>query len=131
MSNSTQWVKPPASGASGSCMISTNDFALAGASVHDSAGDGLVVPASHVNFDGMLPPSVKAGLEIENAAAAISTPIIEPPSRNHQSSNQSSNQSSIQSSIINHHSSISPIDDAASRFELIDPRRHLQRRHPS
>src|SRR5256885_1375057 len=76
MSNSTQCVKPPASGASGSCMMSTNDLALAGASFHESAGEGLVCPASHVYFDGMLPPSVNALLEIENAAAATSTPSM-------------------------------------------------------
>src|SRR5690348_2723459 len=79
MSKSTQCVKPPASGASGSCMISTNDFVLAGASFHDSAGDGFVIPASHVNFDGMFPPSVNAGLEMENAAARTITPTIETP----------------------------------------------------
>src|SRR5436190_23527696 len=79
MSKSTQCVKPPASGASGSCMISTNDFVFAGASFQASAGDGFVVPASHVNFAGMFPPSVNAGLEIEKAAAKTNTPIITPP----------------------------------------------------
>src|SRR5215468_3681921 len=76
MSKSTQWVKPPASGASGSCMISTNDFVFAGASFHESAGDGFVIPASHVNFEGMFPPSVNAELEIENAAANTRTSTI-------------------------------------------------------
>src|SRR4029079_15753021 len=80
MSNSTQCVKPPASGASGSCMISTNDFVFARASFQVSAGDGLVCPASHVYFDGILPPSVNAPLEIVNAAVAINAPSIEPPS---------------------------------------------------
>src|SRR5262252_8022618 len=75
-SKSTQCVKPPASGASGSCMIRTNDFVFAGASFQDSSGDGFVIPASHVNFDGMFAPSVNAGLEIENAAATTSTPTI-------------------------------------------------------
>ena len=79
MSNSTQCVKPPASGASGSCMIRTNDFVFAGASFQVSAGDGLVWPASHVYFDGMLPPSVNAALEIVNAAVAINAPSIKPP----------------------------------------------------
>src|SRR5262249_47426814 len=78
MSKRTQCVNPPASGASGSCMISTNDFVFGGASFHESAGDGFVIPASHVNFDGMVPPSVNAGLEIENAAANTSTPTITP-----------------------------------------------------
>src|SRR4051812_44344588 len=76
ISNSTQCVKPPAIGASGSCMISTNDFAFAGASFHASAGDGFVGPASQVYFGGMFAPSLNAGLEIENAAAAIRTPIM-------------------------------------------------------
>src|SRR5713226_2682607 len=57
-------------------MISTNDLVPAGASFHASAGDGFCWPASHVNFDGMLPPSVNAGLEIENTPAAIRTPIM-------------------------------------------------------
>src|SRR5690349_15211941 len=69
MSKSTQCVKPPASGASGSCMISANDLVPAGASFHDSAGDGFCMPASHVNFDGILPLFSKAGLERANAAA--------------------------------------------------------------
>src|SRR5579863_9094041 len=75
MSASTQCVKPPGIGTSGSSMIRTNDLVPAGASVHESAGDGLVVPASHVNFDGMLLPLVNAALEIVNAAAR-NTPSI-------------------------------------------------------
>src|SRR5512138_770531 len=78
MSKSTQCVKPPASGASGSCMMSTNDFVLGGASFQERAGDGLCMPASQVNFGGIVPPSVKAGLEIEKAAAARNA-IIGPP----------------------------------------------------
>src|SRR5262245_21391892 len=76
MSNSTQCVKPPASGASGSCMISTNYFAFAGASVHASAGDGFCCPASQVYFDGMLPSLVNAGLVRLNAPAMMRTPIM-------------------------------------------------------
>src|SRR5438270_13161058 len=76
MSNSTQWVKPPASGASGSCTMSTNDFVLAGASFQVSGGDGLVGPASQVYFAGMRPPSVNAGVEIANAALAMITPSM-------------------------------------------------------
>ena len=53
MSASTQWVKPLGIGTSGSSMISTNDLVPAGASLHVSAGDGLVMPASQVNVDGM------------------------------------------------------------------------------
>src|ERR1041384_611969 len=76
MSNNTQWTNPPGiCVTSGSSMTSANDLVPAGASVHVSAGDGLVWPASQVNFDGMLPPSVNAGLEIVSAAAAIS-PIM-------------------------------------------------------
>jgi hypothetical protein len=58
-------------------MISTNDFVAGGASFQESAGDGLAWPASHVNFEGIAPPSVNAGLEMENAAAATRTPSIE------------------------------------------------------
>jgi hypothetical protein len=46
-------------------MINTNDFVFAGVSFQARAGDGLVVPASQVNFDGILPPSANAGLEME------------------------------------------------------------------
>src|SRR6185369_6835580 len=81
MSASTQCVNPLGIGTSGSSMISTNDFVPAGASFHASAGDGLVWPASQVNFDGMLPPSVKAGLLMLNAAAARRTPSIDSPFR--------------------------------------------------
>ena len=76
MSKSTQWVKPPAIGASGSCMISANDFVFAGASVHASAGEGFVWPASQVYLLGIDPPSLKAGLVRLKAAAAINTPAI-------------------------------------------------------
>src|SRR5262245_21422893 len=69
MSNSTQCVNPPGIGTSGSCMMRTNDFAFAGASFHARAGDGLAWPASHVNFDGIVAPSMKAGLVRLNAAA--------------------------------------------------------------
>jgi hypothetical protein len=61
-------------------MINTNDFVPAGASLQASAGDGLVWPASQVNFDGMLPPLLNAGLLRLNAAAAMRTPIIIAPS---------------------------------------------------
>ena len=50
-------------------MTSANDLVPAGASFHISAGDGLVCPASQVNLDGMLPPSVNAALVIVSAAA--------------------------------------------------------------
>jgi hypothetical protein len=70
MSKSTQWVKPPASGASGSCMMSANDFVPAGASFHSSAGDGFCMPASQVNFAGMLLSLVNAGLVIVSAPAS-------------------------------------------------------------
>src|SRR5437868_15393555 len=77
MSYSTQCTKPPGiCVTSGSSMTRANDFVPAGASFHASAGDGLVCPASQVNLDGMLPPSVNAGLEI--VIAAVSTkPIIQ------------------------------------------------------
>src|SRR5258706_15062071 len=76
MSSSTQCTKPPGIWVtSGSSMTSANDLVPAGASFQASAGDGLVCPASQVNLDGMLPPSVNAGLEIVNAAAR-NTPII-------------------------------------------------------
>src|SRR5262245_11424518 len=82
MSKSTQCVKPPGiCGTSGSCMISTNDFVPAGTSVHDSAGDGLVWPASHVNFDGILLSLVKAALVIVSAPATSRVPIMSSPSR--------------------------------------------------
>src|SRR5262252_8996167 len=77
MSNNTQCTNPPGiCVTSGSSMISANDFVPAGASFHVSAGEGLVWPASQVNFDGILPPSVNAGLVIVNAAAR-NNPIIE------------------------------------------------------
>src|SRR5258707_7137817 len=70
MSISTQCTKPPGTCVtSGSSMTSVNDLVPAGASFQTSAGDGLVCPASQVNLDGMLPPSVKAGLVMVNAAA--------------------------------------------------------------
>src|SRR3954453_18726986 len=76
MSNSTQCTKPPGiCVTSGSSMTSANDLVPAGTSFHDSAGDGLVCPAAQVNFGGMLPPSVKAALEIVNAPARM-IPII-------------------------------------------------------
>src|SRR6185436_180409 len=67
--------KPPASGASGSCMISANDLVPAGASFHSSAGDGFCMPASQVNFEGMLLSLVNAGLVMVNAPAMMN-PII-------------------------------------------------------
>ena len=79
MSASTQCVKPFGIGTSGSSMISTNDLVPAGASLHASAGDGLVCPASQVNFDGMFPPLVNAELEIVNAAAKTTAPSIRNP----------------------------------------------------
>src|SRR3954451_16704957 len=76
ISYSTQCTKPPGiCVTSGSSMTSANDFVPAGASFHINAGDGLVCPASQVNFDVMLPPSVNAGLEIVSAAAR-NTPTI-------------------------------------------------------
>src|SRR3954452_6587868 len=76
MSYSTQCTKPPGiCVTSGSSITRANDFVPAGASFQLSAGDGLVCPASQVNFDGMLPPSVNAALEIVNAAAR-NTPTI-------------------------------------------------------
>src|SRR6185369_3911615 len=76
MSNRTQCTKPPGiCVTSGSSMTSANDLVPAGASFHDSAGDGLAWPASQVNFDGILPPSVNAALVIVNAAATKS-PIM-------------------------------------------------------
>src|SRR3954467_1328248 len=77
MSNNTQCTNPPGiCTTSGSSITSANDFVPAGASFHASAGDGLVCPASQVNLDGMLPPSVNAELEI--VSAAVSTkPIIQ------------------------------------------------------
>src|SRR5436190_3795845 len=86
MSKSTQCVKPPAIGTSGSCTISTNDLVSAGASFHARAGDGLVWPASHVNFDGILAPSVNAGLVMLNAAATTTANMrsLRPEYRFHQ-----------------------------------------------
>src|SRR5471030_214993 len=82
MSISTQCTKPPGiCVTSGSSMTSANDLVPAGASFQLRAGDGLVWPASQVNLDGMLPPSVNAGLEIEKAAANTK-PIIRPPAGN-------------------------------------------------
>src|SRR5471030_148323 len=79
MSISTQCTKPPGiCVTSGSSMTSANDLVPAGASFHVSAGDGLVCPASQVNLDGMLPPSVNAAAEIAKAAAT-KTPIIVAP----------------------------------------------------
>src|SRR5580765_8295895 len=76
MSNSTQCTKPPGiCVTAGSSMTSAKDLVPAGASFQASAGDGLVCPASQVNLDGMLPPSVKAALEIVSAPARI-IPII-------------------------------------------------------
>src|SRR5829696_5819374 len=76
MSTSTQWTKPPGiCVTSGSSITSANDLVPAGASFHNSAGDGLVCPASQVNFDGMLPPSVNAALVMVNAAAT-NNPIM-------------------------------------------------------
>jgi len=49
------------------------------ASFQLSAGDGLVWPASQLNFDGMLSPPVNAGLEIDRAAAATMTSTRSPP----------------------------------------------------
>jgi hypothetical protein len=57
-------------------MMRTNDFVPAGASFHDSAGDGFCIPASQVNFDGMLPSFVNAGLEMLSAAAATNAIIV-------------------------------------------------------
>src|SRR5437762_1610959 len=64
MSKTTQCVNVPF-GASGSSMISANDRASRGGSVHVSGG-GVLSP-SHVKIRGMSPPATKAGLEIVNA----------------------------------------------------------------
>src|SRR5262249_52337023 len=79
MSNNTQCVNPPASGASGSCMTRTNDLAPAGASFQARAGDGLGWPASHGNLGGVLAPSEKAALVRLDAAAGRNGPITDPP----------------------------------------------------
>src|SRR5581483_5874605 len=76
MSNSTQWVKPPFIGASGSCRISANDFVPAGASFHSSAGDGFVIPASHVYLLGIAASFVNAGLVRLKAAATTIKPTM-------------------------------------------------------
>src|SRR5579872_7050265 len=75
MSYRTQCVNPPGMGTSGSCMIRTNDFEPAGASFQARAGDGLVWLASQVNFGGIFPPSVNAGLVRPNAAARTTASI--------------------------------------------------------
>src|SRR3954469_19853927 len=82
MSNSTQCTNPPGiCTTSGSSITSANDFVPAGASFHASAGDGLVGPASQVNLDGMLPPSVNAGLEIVSAAVRNTPIMFGPPQK--------------------------------------------------
>src|SRR5262245_45715238 len=60
-------------------MISTNDFVPAGASFHESAGDGFGFPASHVNFVWMLLSFVKAALVMVNAPATSSVPSMSSP----------------------------------------------------
>ena len=72
MFQTSQWVNNPP-GASGSSAIKTRLFASEGRSV--ICRGGLVSDPSHVNFDGIVPPSWKAELVIFILAppAAIET----------------------------------------------------------
>src|SRR6266508_6113968 len=93
MFQTSQWVNTPL-GASGSSATKTRLFAPEGTSA--ICKGGLVSPPSHVNFDGMFPPSCKAELvtfilapsaaneaitasKIADPAAIIAFRIVRPP----------------------------------------------------
>src|ERR1041385_401386 len=74
MSHTSQWSKLPlgirAFGTSGSCMVRTSCFVLAGTPPKLSAGFTPPPCASQVYFDGILSPCLKAGDERSSADAA-------------------------------------------------------------
>ena len=55
-------------------MMSASDCVLAGVPENTRAGFGAVLPASHVNFDGITPPALNSGLVMVSVCADADAP---------------------------------------------------------
>src|SRR6185312_6931923 len=73
MFHTTQWVKPPCTGASGSCKMSANDFAPAGIPL--TLNGGLTSWPSQEYLDGIIALFAKAALVTVNSALPVNDAI--------------------------------------------------------